>query len=398
MSVLFRYLTGTTKAPGQVFDRWPSPGTHRAPIILEDMKSAMRFVPVYAAVAMISELIACTPAHAYRRTPSGGRERVPDQPKLLTDPLPGFNRFVWVQQMISSILLRGNAYGLVLSTDKLGYPTQVRWLNPAPMRVEADGALPVYIYGTTELDRSNVVHVPGHMLPGEMAGLSPIGLFRTQIETGLSVNNYAGDWFDTGVAPTGHLQNTAIGSLNPVTAEAAKEKFREAVKNHDFFVSGSEWQWKPLTIPAQDAQFLEMMKASANEIAAIYRVAPEDVGGERGSSLTYKTLEQDELRMNRRTLLPWTTRAEAVLNQLTPNGQYVRFNLDAMVRADLKTRMESHQIALQTGLEVLDEARTLEDKEPLTAAEYAAWQEYQKTIKGGASPAPAPSTGETGQP
>lgn len=389
MSLLFSRRS--QPSPAQLFDRWP--GVHGAAVLDSgSLSSAMRLIPVYAAVAMISELVAATPVHAYRAQ-AEGRQRVAGQPQLLTNPWPGFTRFAWVQQAMASLLLRGNAYGLVLGRDELGWPTLVRWLDPRGMHVD-EGATPTYTFNGRALDSSDVVHIPGVVLPGSCVGLSPIGLFRVQIETGMRVDRFVGDWFDTGVAPAGHLKNTLAERLDPVVGEQAKQRFREAVRNHDFFVSGSEWDWKALTIPAQDAQFLDAIKASATQVATIYRLAPEDVGGERGTGLTYKTLEQDELRFNRRTLLPWTSRLEATFTQLVPRGQYVKFNLDGQVRADLKTRMESHEIGLRSGLETLPEARALEDRAPLTENELKAWQQYMQVVKGGGQPAPGTREGQ----
>jgi hypothetical protein len=67
----------------------------------------------------------------------------------------------------------------------------------------------------------------------------------------------------------------------------------------------------------------------------------------------------------------------------------VKFNLDSVARADLKTRMESHEIALRIGLETNPEGRALEDKAPLTPDEIDQWQNLY------AKRAPAPVTTST---
>jgi hypothetical protein len=43
----------------------------------------------------------------------------------------------------------------------------------------------------------------------------------------------------------------------------------------------------------------------------------------------------------------------------------VKFNVDAMIRVDTKTRYEVHQISREIGLDNIDELRALEDKAPL---------------------------------
>ena len=56
-------------------------------------------------------------------------------------------------------------------------------------------------------------------------------------------------------------------------------------------VTGSDWQWTPLAVPDDDAKFLETIKAGATEIAAIYRVTPEDVGGVTGTKPRSTSIE-----------------------------------------------------------------------------------------------------------
>ena len=51
----------------------------------------------------------------------------------------------------------------------------------------------------------------------------------------------------------------------------------------------------PIAINPQEAQFIETMKLTATNVAAIYGVPPDRVGGEKSSSLTYSTVEQDSI-------------------------------------------------------------------------------------------------------
>jgi len=50
---------------------------------------------------------------------------------------------------------------------------------------------------------------------------------------------------------------------------------------------------------------------------------------------------------------------------MMPRPQYVKFNADALIRVDTKTRHEIYQIDRNIGLRNIDELRALEDEEPL---------------------------------
>ena len=56
---------------------------------------------------------------------------------------------------------------------------------------------------------------------------------------------------------------------------------------------------------------------------------------------------------------------EAISAFMMPRPQYVKFNADALIRVDTKTRHEIYQIDRNIGLRNIDELRALEDEEPL---------------------------------
>lgn len=355
-----------------------------------NMTSALRLIPVFSAVRLIADSIATLPVHAYREV-SGIGQRLPKQPTLIQSPGVGeMTRVTWLYQAITSLLLRGNAFGLVTALERDGWPRNVVWLHPDEVTVDESGPLPRYLYRGKAIDTAGLIHIPAFVLPGSVVGLSPIGLFRMQIETGLQAHKFAQDWYRTGVAPSGKLRNNAR-VLNPGEATTIKERFKAAVKNRDLFVTGNDWEYEALSISAADSQFLETIKATATQTAAIFGVPPEEIGGEAGGSLTYSTLEQNGVRYNTRTVLPWTTRFEESLTQQLPGGQYVRFNLDAAARADLMTRMNAYQVALVNGVMTLDEVRALEEKAPLTEAEREQWQAMYGTRGNVQPPSPTPT-------
>lgn len=351
--------------------------------------SALSLSPVYAATAYIADAFSMLPIAAYSDR-GGGRRKLNPQPELMLTPHvhPLFTRVEWLHQGITSWLLRGNAYGVITALDDQGRPSKVVWLNPDSVRVDETKNPVEYWNGSVKLDLSTLVHIPWYPQPGSIVGLSPVGLFKRQIEMGGSAIDYGHEWFKSGGAPSGHLKYGA-GPLDPEKSAYVKAKFREAVRGNDFFVSGNDWEWTALAIKPEESQFLATIKATANTIAAIYRVPPEEIGGEAANSLTYSTVELNQINFQTRTLAPIFTRWEHHLNRLLPRQQYVKFNPDSVVRTDLKTRMESHALALTHAIETNPEARALEEKPPLTPEEKAEWADmYKKT-----TPAAAPAEG-----
>lgn len=345
--------------------------------------AALRLVPVYSATALIADQIALAPLSVYEKKAGAVPSKVDVQPKFVTDP--GFDQldlYSWKFQALTSCLLRGNAYGLILEVDPRGIPSKVMWLKPDDVEVVEVVGQPAKFYWKGKLiPRQDLIHIPGYVVPGSVVGMSPIGLFRSQIETGMEAQEFGRKYFRRGTVPSGVLQNVSR-AVPPEMAKAAKDRFVASVSSSEPFVTGSDWQYTAIAIPPGDASFLTGIKATANQIAAVYRVAPEEVGGEtNGTSLTYKNLEQDQIKFAVRTLQPWATRFEAVLNRYLPANQYTKFNLDVSARADLTTRYTAHQIAIGAGFETLDEARALEEREPLTPEELDQYMAISSPIK-----------------
>lgn len=337
------------------------------------IEAGLRLIPVYAATSLIADVISTLPLRVYRDLGDGVRDRVKAQPKLVTGPAPFGGRIAWVHQGVSSLLLRGNATGIVLARDAAGTPSVVAWQHPDVVRVDESQYLPRFFVREVEVPLEAVVHIPAYVLPGSIVGLSPLRLFKMQFEAAMRAQKFGLDWYRNGTAPTGKLRNREK-VVDAKEASKIKARFKEAVADGDLFVTGADWDYESLTVSPADAQFLQQIKASATQIAAIYRLSAEDVGGETGSSLTYATLEQNDLKMAKRALLPWTARFEEALSGLLPRPQYARFNLDAVSRADLMTRMNAHDVALRAGLETNDEARALEERPPLTPEQITQWQ------------------------
>lgn len=343
------------------------------------INSALRLAPVFASTRLLADQFAAAPLRAFRLAPDGSKSKLAKQPMLFTTPNAATGLFAWKYQAITSCLLRGNTTGVITSLDTNGWPATVVWLNPDDVTiVEQSMRPPEFYYCGRELDPATVVHIPGYVVAGSVVGLSPLAAFKTVIETGLRAQDFGNDWFKNGAVPGGILRNTAQ-TISSETAAVARDRFKAATRGRELFVTGSDWDFMTLSVPADEARFIETLKLTATQIANVYGVPPERVGGETGSSMTYGNREQDSLDLVTFGLRPWLVRFEETLTTLLPRPQYAKFNIDAIVRADLETRMRSHAIALAAGIETNNEARDVEDRPPLTVAERQEWLDNYRT-------------------
>lgn len=319
---------------------------------------AISVVPVFAACRLLSDSVATLPMQAFTKS---GETR---QPITLPAIFDTDTRIEWLQQAVMSLALWGNAYGYVVQRDGVGNPADVRWLNPEKVVVDETGAVPIFRHNGAEISRVDLKHIPLYAMPGTVVGLSPIKACALLTTTGAATQKMMSDWFKGRAVPGVTLQNTEK-TLDPEQAAAVSNKLRARLKNGQPFVYGKDWSVDVLKMPAEDAGFVASAKLNATQVASIYGIPPEMIGGETGSSLTYTTVELNSINFAQFTLRPWLAKLEQEFSGWMPKPRRVRFNVDAMIRVDTKTRYEVHKIGREIGLENIDEQRALEDRPPL---------------------------------
>lgn len=356
---------------------------------------ALKLGPVYAAGRLLADSVASLPLQQYRKS-GDVRQKMP-LASLFASPSVTGTLHDWLFRAVTSLAYRGNAVGLITARDYLEFPTMIEWLNPDDVTVidsspSGPGSFtnPLWYWRGRPLPREDLLHIPWFVLPSRVWGLSPIGAYAATVNVGLSAQTYAADWFASGGAPVGTFKNTAK-TINQGEATEMKRRLVAAIRSHEPIVHGADWEYgAPVSISQQDAMFIETMKLGASQIAAIYGIPPEMIGGETGSSMTYANVEQHAINFVQFTLLPWLTKLEAAFASLLPRPQYVKFNVDALIRPDATTRYATYRTAREIGLMSIDEMRALEDMAPLPNGQGRDHTPLAILAKQTAAPAPAP--------
>jgi HK97 family phage portal protein len=323
--------------------------------------TAMQHSAVWACVNLIAGSISTLPLAAYRR---GERDPLPDLPPILRTPSAGTTLPDFLYATLQALLTRGNAYGLIVDRAGAGLlPSQVELLAPERVQVETNDRVIWRIDGQ-EVDPASIWHVRAFTAPGQVLGLSPIQHARQAIGLGIGAEKYAAKFFGESAIPSGVL--TSDQDIKQETADYLKARWKAAHHgNRDIAVLGSGARFQPVTIPPEQAQFLETTRANVATIARYFNVAPELIGSESGGSLTYANVEQRALDFLQFCLRPWIVRTEVALSALLSSTTTVKFNAAALVRTDLLTRYQAHESAIRAGWKLRSEVRELEDLPPI---------------------------------
>ena len=342
-------------------------------------RTAMQTSAVYACVRILAESVAGLPLHVYERTANGSKSTKPSHPlyRLLHDePNREMTSFVFRETLMSHLLLWGNAYAQIIR-DGRGFPIALYPLLPDRMAVDRNesGEL-VYTYqsdkGQVKLRRENVLHIPGLGFDG-LIGYSPIAMAKNAVGLALATEDYGATFFANGANTGGVLEHPGV--IKPEQADRLRESWQSqfgGANAHKVAVLEEGLKFHQMSIPPEQAQFLETRKFQTNEIARIFRVPPHMVGDLEKSS--FSNIEQQSLEFVKYTLDPWVVRWEQSLQQalILPSEKatiFIKFNLDGLLRGDYQSRMQGYSTGIQNGFMSVNDVRGLEDMNLLTAEE-----------------------------
>jgi HK97 family phage portal protein len=182
--------------------------------------TALQHSAVWACVNLIAGSISTLPLNAYR---DGDQQPLPTLPPILRAPSAGTSLPDFLYATLQSVLLRGNAYGLIV--DRAGaalLPSQVELLAPERVSVETNGRLVWRIDGH-EVDPASIWHLRGYTAPGQVLGLSPIQHARQAVGLGLGAEKYAAKLFGDSAIPAGVL--TTDQDLKQDRAEEIRQRW-----------------------------------------------------------------------------------------------------------------------------------------------------------------------------
>lgn len=340
--------------------------------------TASQLLSVYGCVRMIADGVATLPVDSLRATDNGPVQI--KRPMWLDMPAPDLD-LDWISfatQVVSSLLLDGDAFIADIYSTETGKTVNLIPLEPCKVTVRLDGGRRVIDYNGSPISW-DVLHIPAVMRPGALRGMSPVEAARQTIGLGMSAQEFAARFFGQGATMSGVIK--VPGSMPPEGPGSPKEMAKAFARQHAgkskahlpaVLQGGADWV--PTGVTQEQAQFLETRQFTDAQIAAqMFMLDPSELGiGVNGTSLTYANLEQRNIRFVQRALLPWIVRIEKALSALLARPQYIKINVNALLRGDTKTRYEAYAIGIKNEFLVPNEPRAWEDLSPLPGGDVVA--------------------------
>ena len=340
---------------------------------------ALRVAAVWSCVRVLSETIASLPISQFEKDVSGNKTVKKDSPLNFLvgeQPSPLFNSFMFFERMLVDLSMEGNFFAYI-ERDNGGFPIGLHPIEcsdvdiyTAPRgggiyyNIKDNNSNNMYLH-TGRVKGMNMLHVKGLSFDG-IEGKAPIEVAAETLGIAIALDKHAGSFFKNGANVAGILKHP--GTLKAETAKRLRESWSSNYAGTTntgktaILEEGMEFQAR--SIPNNQAQFIESREYQISDICRIFRV-PNHLVNDL-SNATYSNIEAQQIDFVVHTITPWIKRIESELNaKLIPfkkrGVEYFKFNLNAILRGDSKSRADYYRTLVNIGVMSPDEVRSLED-------------------------------------
>lgn len=332
--------------------------------------SALRQAAVFSCVRVLCSSIAPLPLHLYKKT-RDGREKASDHPLydvLNLNPNEFQSSFEFWEMVVAHLQLRGNFFAHI---NRLGGRiVELNPLHPDKVSVKQLDDLSlqyqVKLEGSTRfLSQGEVFHVKGQSMDG-VVGLNPIAYMRESIGLAIATERHGAQLFKNGAKPgLAILREDQLSQQAVTKLETSFNAAYGGENSHKTMVLDEGMKVQPLSMTAEDCQFLETRKFQRSEVAGMFQCPPHKIGDLEHA--TYSNVEHQEKQFVIDSLQPITRRIEqAICKQLLSKREqknyYPEFLFDFRLKGDTETRFAAYEKAIFSGILSPNEARAKENE------------------------------------
>jgi HK97 family phage portal protein len=351
-------------------------GNTAAGVVITE-RTATTLPVAYRCIQIHCETISSMPVSCVRKV-GEDRETYPS-PKWVERPNDDQDWGEFIAQGQFSYEVNGNTFILKATTERGGI-AGLYILNPGktqPRRVVYEGRhITVFDVclddGTTKtLLPNEVIHLKGMVPPGSLRGLSPINELREWLGVGKAVEIFGAQFFGAGSVLSGVIESAK--PLDDPTVKRLQEDFTRkhggVRKSHAIGILSGGATWRPISVNAEESQFLETMRLNAAQTAYIFGIPPHMVADVSGAKGFVTGVMAGRLDLHQFGLLPRYTRWERGLSTLLPPGVTLKFNERGLLRGDATEQSALMTAGINNGVESRAEWRARLDLPPVKGAD-----------------------------
>jgi HK97 family phage portal protein len=329
-------------------------------------KTSFEIVAFFSAVSLISDTISTLPMGAYRRE-LGQRVYLNNRPAWIDQPDVDSSRAAHYQQVLVSLMTSGNSYTRVFRNN-FGEVVNLVVLDPNKVTVTRSAiGRKIFTYEGEQngLTSDDIIHLTDLLEPGAIKGISRVEKLKEALGVASALQSYAARFFGQGATTQGIIEYP--GNLLPDQAKQLRDGFDSAHrgfrKSHRTGVLTGGATYKTTSVNNDSAQFLESRRFAVEEIARAFNI-PLSFMGIPGTQ-SYASVEQNAIQFVTHCLRPYIEKIEWSYSRLLGPGEFIKFNVDGLMRGDFNSRTTAYNSALLTGWLSVDDVRRFEDLPPV---------------------------------
>lgn len=361
-------------------------------ITVERRENLLAFSAVYSCVSLIADDISKLRLKLMRTDGKIWTEVTSGHSALavLRRPNGYMTRIQFLAYWISSLLLYGNAYALIDRNNRREvvalYPVDPRMVKAM---VASDGSVYYAISadnlaripgGEAMLYQEEIVHDRMTTLWHPLMGVSPIYACGASATQGVRIQNNSATFFENMSRPSGQL--TAPGTIADETAKRLKEQFENNFSGSNIgrlFIGGDGLKYEAMTIPAHDAQLIEQLRWTVEDVARAFHIPNHKLGIGTPTITNVIALNQDYYSQCLQT------RIEAIEELLghafgLPENMRIELDLDGLLRMDPVSQIDVLQKGVAAAIMAPNEARAKLNLPPVDGGEYPLAQQQNWSL------------------
>jgi HK97 family phage portal protein len=335
-------------------------------------ETAFHINAIFSAVSLISDLVSTLPVDAFVNK-DGARYPFRPKPSWVDQPDVDFPREAFYSSVVVSLLLDGNAFIRVFSNPK-GQVVGLTTLNPTTVTISRNsiGRLQFKVAGEERpLSGDEIIYIPDVLRPGQMRGVSRVVALKENFGLALALEKFANTFFGSGTQLNGVIEYP-----NALTLEQADNLRNGFDQRHSGWsrsartgvLSGGA-TFKATQIDPQQSSLIDSRHMAVEDVARAFNVPPHLLG--LPGTMSYASVEENNRSFLITTVGPLVSKIESAITPLmkrSPGGQnaYIKFNMDALLRANVQARTAAYSSGLQAGYLTINDVRRLEDLYPVS--------------------------------
>lgn len=340
----------------------------------------------YACQRVIGEDLGKVPWMVFERLAEGGKQRLTTHPawRLIHDrPNPEMSPMSFKEAMAINAQGWGNGYAEI-EFNLAGDPINLWPIYPSNVRIRRDEDTDELFYEVRLFDTIEVggrqietVRIPEnrmfHILNTSTDGIHGISVARVGAESighAIATQKFGASFFGNGAHVSGVL--THPGELSDEIEARMRRSWNSIYqgpnKSNQIAILEEGTTFNKISIPPEEAQYLQTRMFNVEEICRWHRVPPHKVQHLQRS--TFSNIEMQSREYVVDTLLSWTTRFQEEANRkLIKDSEretiFTEFVLDALLQGDSKARAEFYTKLFMLGSISSNEIRSFENMNPV---------------------------------